>query len=501
MKRLSTSKSAVIIGAGLAGLTAAITLKTAGFKVTLLEKNSHFGGKLNSEISCGFNFELGPSLLTMPRVFEKLFQAAGKNFHHYVRLERLPLEWRAFFVDGKRIDFYSHMNQIQQKNPELGRKDINALRDYLNYSQQMFDQTREGYLRLGLDTTRDIIQHYGLFKTFRGFDVFLSMSDVIFKYISNPYLRTVLNSFSRYIGSSPYRAPAVMNLLPHIQHKFGLWHVSGGMQNLARALYLLARELGVDFYFRHQVTAADIQNRRVLAVSTDRGSIFSANYFLSNMEVIPFYQRITGEDEEFLSQYSQYEPSCSGYAIHLGVEKNYSSLTHHNLFFSSNPRDNYRSVFKNYRLPEDPTIYLTAPANSRLAAEDRQYIKILVHIPYLQQESFSPEEYQGLEKRILTKLENMGLKNLRDRIICKRVLLPEEIESFYFSNRGSLYGIVADMDKNRGLKAPKESEKYNNLFFAGSSVNPGGGMPMGVLSGRQAADKIISQEDNSDAKN
>ena len=484
-------------------MSAAIRLRTAGFQVALLEKNSHFGGKVNSYNTSGFNFELGPSLLTMPEVFEELFKTAGKNFHHYVSLQRLPLEWRSFFSDGTKIDIYSRIESIQQKNPELGKKDINSLKDYLKYSQQMFEKIREGYIKSGLDTSKEIIQHYGLFKTFRSLDVFLSMSDVVFRYISNPYLRTVLNSFSRYIGSSPYRAPAVMNLLPHVQHKFGLWQVSGGMQNLARGVYLLARELGVKFYFRHQVAAADISNNKISAVSTDRGAHFSADYFLSNMEVIPFYQKITGEDEEFLSQFSRFEPSCSGYALHLGVDKTYSRLAHHNLFFSRNPRDNYRSVFKNYNLPEDPTIYLTAPsqANSRREAEGQQYLKILVHVPYLQKEPFSPEEYEKFEERVLKKLENMGLKNLRDNIISRKALLPEDMEALYFSNRGSLYGVVADMDKNRGLKAPKKSEKYENLYFAGSTVNPGGGLPMVVLSGRQAAEKIISQEEKTHAEN
>src|SRR5699024_3881364 len=121
-------------------------------------------------------------------------------------------------------------------------------------------------------------------------------------------------------------------------------------------------------------------------------------------------------------------------------------------------------------------------------------IKILPHIPYIPDKPFTKEEYDALEERVLIKLERMGLTDLRKRTVVKDRWLPEDIERNYYSHRGAIYGTVSNRKKNRGFKHSKESEKYENLYFVGGTVNPGGGMPMVTLSGQQVSDKIYKKE-------
>jgi diapolycopene oxygenase len=211
------------------------------------------------------------------------------------------------------------------------------------------------------------------------------------------------------------------------------------------------------------------------------------------MEVIPAYERLLHEPPVFLQKLSKFEPACSGLVLHLGVDREYPQLAHHNFFFSRDPRNHSDEVFHQKVLPEDPTLYVVAPARTdpTQAPAKCENIKILPHIPYLQDRPFSREEYTSLRERVLEKLERMGLDQLRQHIIVEDMWTPEDIEERYYSNRGAIYGVVTDFKKNRGFKAPKKSSKYVNLYFVGGSVNPGGGMPMAVLSGQQVRDKIV----------
>lgn len=495
MKQRTNKKEAVIIGAGLGGLSAAISLAAEGYRVKVLEKNDHCGGKLNILKDKGFIFDLGPSILTMPYIFERLFAKVDASMEDYIPTKKLNLEWRCFFPDGKWVDLINDLDRMEKRNPELSSKDQKDLKEFMKYSQGMYELANPGYFEEGIDSTKEAVKFYGLFKAFRGFDIFSTMDDIVKRYIANPYLQDIMNFFIKYVGSSPYNAPAVLTLLPYIQNEFGLWYIPGGMHQLAEGLYQIARELEVKFKFNTEITGAEIEGQNISAFITDANEKIAADVFVSNMEVIPFYKEITEETSKFMSNYSRFEPACSGYVLHLGVSKKFPQLEHHNFFFSGDTRQHFADVFENYKLPKDPTIYLVAPSQTddKVAPEGCENLKILPHIPYIQDEPFPRQEYKKLEDRLISKLESMGLTGLEDNIIYRDVWDPHDIKDKYISNRGSIYGVVADRDKNRGFKAPKQSEKYENLYFVGGSVNPGGGMPMVTLSGQQVADTITNK--------
>ncbi len=490
------TEEVAVIGAGLGGLSAAISLAAEGYKVRVIEKNDHCGGKLNILTEEGFTFDLGPSILTMPYIFERLFAKVDASMEDYLPTLKLDLEWRTFFPEGKKIDLLNDLDKMQENNPEVSAKDQRDLQEFMNYSREMYELANPGYFEAGIDSTKEAVKFYGLFKAFRGFDIFSTMDDIVKKHIANPYLQDVMNFFIKYVGSSPYNAPAVLTLLPYIQNEFGLWYIPGGMHQLAEGLYQVARELNVQFKFNTEITGTKTEGEKLTSLITDADEEISADLYVSNMEVIPFYREVTQESSKFMSNYSRFEPACSGYVLHLGVNKKYPQLDHHNFFFSGDTRKHFADVFDNYELPHDPTIYLVAPSQTddTVAPEGCENLKILPHIPYIQDEPFTEQEYKELEDRLISKLESMGLADLRENIIYRDAWTPHDIKEKYLSNRGSIYGVVADRDKNRGFKAPKESEKYDNLYFVGGSVNPGGGMPMVTLSGQQTADIIIDND-------
>lgn len=499
-KKSGTKQSQVIvIGGGLGGLSAAISLAQKGYKVSLYEKNSHLGGKLNRLEKKGFGFDLGPSILTMPHIFERLFKQSGKEMSDYVSIKQLHFEWRSFFADGTVLDLYNDLDEMKQKNPGLTEKDLQEYKNYLKYAEKLYNATNEGYFEKGLDDLKAIISHHGLFSALRDFDYFHTMSQGIEKHVSNPYLRDMLKYYIKYVGSSAEDAPAILNVLAYVQSHLGLWYVDGGMHKLAEGLVRLAEETGVTFYTDVEVTAIETNaEKEITGIQLASGERVSAERVVSNMEVIPTYDRLLNIDPAYTKELEKtFEPAASGLVLHLGVDRLYPQLAHHNFFFSKESKQNYQSVFNKKELPEDPTIYLvnSNKTDPSQAPEGHENIKILPHIPYIQDKPFTDEEYAEFRERVLIKLENMGLTDLRKHIVLEDQWTPVDIEKTYYSTHGAIYGVVSDRKKNKGFKFPKKSDLFSNLYFVGGSVNPGGGMPMVTLSGQQVSD-IIVKEDN-----
>jgi len=484
----------VVIGAGLGGLSAAISLASEGFQVELLEKNDKVGGKLNILTKDGFTFDLGPSILTMPHIFQALFERVGKDMADYVQIQKVEPHWRNFFEDGTAIDLCEDPEKQRRELDKLGPNTAAEFQRFMAYAKKLGQETEAGYFAKGLDTLWELLKFYGPLRSLK-FDVFRCMDQGVRQFISDPKLVDILNYFIKYVGSSPYDAPALMNLMPYIQYEYGLWYVKGGMYGLARALEKLALELGVNIRLHTEVAEIQTNDRHASGVKLQNGETLEADIVVSNMEVIPAMKKLLRSSSNELKRMRRFEPSCSGLVLHLGVDRIYPQLAHHNFFYSNHPREHFDAVFKSHRLSNDPTIYLVAPCKTDpvQAPAGCEIIKILPHIPHIDPEKpLSADDYRALRERLLIKLERMGLTDLRKHIVTEEYWTPLDIQAKYYSNLGSIYGVIADRWKNMGFKAPQRSRQFKNLYFVGGSVNPGGGMPMVVLSGQLVRDKILA---------
>ncbi len=492
MQRKHQGKKVVVIGGGLGGLSAAISLATDGFDVALYEKNEKLGGKLNFADIKGFSFDLGPSIIILPHLFRRIFERAGKVMEDYVELQELQPHWRSFFEDGTVIDLHPDMSRMERELEKLG-EDAEGYWSFMEYSRRMWKFSEEAYLERGADTLPELLQGYNPSELWEGVDLRRSVYQGVARTIKDQHLRDMLAFFIKYIGSSPYDAPGHLNLLAYSQMGYGLWYVKGGMYNLARGYAKLMEELGVEVHLKAEVTSIERSGSSVTGVTLADGARVDADVVVSNMEVIPAYKRLLGEGGAMLRRYEvMFEPAASGLVLHLGVDRDYPQLEHHNFFFSRDPKRFLDTIHRRKKLPEDPNIYLVYPTktNKDIAPEGHHIIKALPHVPYIQDRPFSTQDYQDLKERVLDKLERMGLVDLRQHIVVEDMLVPEDLERMYYSNKGAIYGVVSNRWKNLSFKAPKRSEKYRNLFFVGGSVNPGGGTCMVVLSGQNVAREI-----------
>ncbi|WP_411845234.1 phytoene desaturase family protein [Roseibacillus persicicus] len=487
-----------VIGAGLGGMSAAISLRAEGYEVEVFEKNPQMGGKLNVLEQDGFTFDLGPSIFTLPAIFEDLFKRAGKKMEDYVQLDSVTPHWRNFFEDGLVLDLFEEKDLMRReldKLPGDPEQHWKELQGFLDYARKQYEVLDSGYLKEGLDGLWEFLRHYGLGKIGRDIDYRPTMSEAITQRISDPAMRSIFEYFIKYVGSSALAAPGYMNMMPIIQFDYGLWYVRGGMYKLAEGLTKLMEEMGIKVHLGADVTAITRDGKAVNGIALADGSAHPFDIVVSNMEVVPTYEKLLGEPQKFIRKLDKFKPACSGLVIHLGTDRVYPELAHHNFIFSQNQHKHFRTVFEKGQLPDDPTLYVVAPTRTdpSKAPAGCDNIKILPHIPPLNDDgSITHDDYLALRERVLDKMERVCTPDLRKHIVTEDLLTPVDIERMYRSNKGSIYGVVSDWKLNRGFKAPKTSTKYKNLYFCGGSINPGGGMPMVVLSGQKVADRIIA---------
>ncbi|MDA7881456.1 phytoene desaturase family protein [Akkermansiaceae bacterium] len=493
------SQKVAVIGSGLGGLSAAISLRAAGYEVEVFEKNERIGGKLNIKELDGYTFDLGPSIFTLPQFFEDLFQRAGKKMSDYVQLDAVTPQWRNFFEDKPTIDLYQEEDLMRAELAKLpGDLETHwrEFQDFLTYARGQYQIIDSGYFDKGLDSLWEFFKHYN-FKLFTGaIDYKNTMSQSIHERLSDPQMRLIFEYFIKYVGSSALDSPGYMNLMPIIQFDYGLWYVRGGMYNLATGLGRLMEEMDITVHLKADVEAIEKSGKSVTGIRLADGTAHSADIVVSNMEVIPCYQKLLGEPQSFTRKLEKFAPACSGIVLHLGTDRVFPELAHHNFFYSDNQHKHFQTVFHKKQLPDDPTLYVVAPTRTdpTKAPEGCDNIKILPHIPPLEDNSgISHDDYVALKDRCIDKMERCGFKGLRDSIVTEDFLTPVDIERMYRSNQGSIYGVVTNWKKNYGFKAPKTSTKYDNLYFTGGSTNPGGGMPMVILSGQKCADRIMKR--------
>ncbi len=494
-----SSHRVTVIGAGLGGISAAISLKAAGYDVEVFEKNGQIGGKLNVMEKDGFTFDLGPSIFTLPQFFQDLFERAGKKMEDYVQLDAVTPHWRNLFENKPTIDLYQEEDLMRREldklpgDPEAHWREFKA---FLTYGREQYDIVNDGYFDKGLDNLWEFISYYKLKLLGGKIDYKNTMSESIHQRLSDPQLRMIFEYFIKYVGSSAMDSPGYMNLMPMIQFDYGLWYVRGGMYNLAKGLGKLMEEMGIPIHLNADVEAIEKSGKQVTGIRMTDGTVHPSDIIVSNMEVIPAYKKLLNEPISFTRKLEKFAPACSGIVLHIGTDKIFPQLAHHNFFYSEDQHKHFDTVFHKKQLPQDPTLYVVAPTRTdpSKAPEGCDNIKILPHIPPLEEGSdITHEDYAALKERCIDKMERCGLTGLRESIVVEDLLTPVDIERMYRSNRGSIYGVVTDWKLNYGFKAPKTSTRYKNLYFTGGSTNPGGGMPMVVLSGQQCADRIIKR--------
>lgn len=498
---MNDKRVAVVIGAGLGGLSAAIRLAARGWQVAVYDGSDYVGGKAGTMTRDGYRFDTGPSLVTMPGVFEDLFRVAGRDLADYVTLIPLPEVCRYFYPDGVSLSAWADEERFARELHERAGENPANLKRFLDYSSRIYSIAADMFLNRSLHEASSYVRFGFLASLFRlpGIDPLRTMAQSVERHFETPHARQLFERYATYNGSDPFQTPATLNIIPHVEYRGGAYAVEGGIHAIPRALEQLARELGVHIHRGERVEQItwrqDKRRRRVTGVSVN-GAHVPAQAVVCNADVTIAYRDLLSEpDAPELLRYESLEPSSSALVFYWGVGRECPELSHHNIFFSRDYRSEFRQIFEEGVCPDDPTVYvnITSKSSPADAPDQGENWFVLVNAPYDNGQDWSAEAERVRKTALATISSRIGV-DVEKHIETEAVMTPADIAERTSSYRGSLYGISSNSRTAAFLRHPNRSKRYHGLYFCGGSCHPGGGMPLVVSGGRIVSDLILHHE-------
>jgi phytoene desaturase len=481
----------IVVGAGLGGLATAIRLAAQGRSVTLLEKNERVGGKLNRVQEAGYTFDTGPSLLTMPWVIEELFVAAGRQMGDYLTLEQIEPTCRYVWPDGTQFNAWQRLPQLIQEIERISPADLPNFFRFLAHTARIYAAVADTFLLKPFDGLAELLTPKLVWNGPR-IDALRTVDSAVRSFFRSPYLRQVFNRYATYNGSSPYLSPATFNVIAYIELAEGGWYVRGGMYALAEALLRLARELGVEVRTCASVAHLLRDGTSVRGVRLQSGEEIPAAQVVVNADPRYAYRALLPDQAAMAVRLERLEPSCSGFVLFLGVDRDYPQLAHHNIFFSADYQREFAAIFEKGVPAADPTVYVAATCrtDAEHAPPGQMNLFVLVNAPALGPRVRWEREAQAYKDLVLAKLERMGLAGLNDAIRYEQIWTPASIAARYNAAGGAIYGLASNNPFSAFLRPPLRAKELQNLYFVGGGTHPGGGIPLVLLSGRAVAERI-----------
>lgn len=487
-------KRAAVIGAGIGGMAAAIRLALKGYETHLYEKNGSVGGKIGEMRINGCRFDTGPSLFTLPDLVDELFALAGEDPREHFRYIPLESSCRYFWEDGTVLNAWTDRHRFAEEAERITGEPGENILGFLDECAELYDLTAGIFIFSPFYQLENFRrpESRNVARNFRKLNTFSTMHGVISRRFRNKKLIQLFDRYATYNGSSPYRAPGTLNVIAHLEHNMGAFFPEKGMREIVDALEGLAARCGVIIHTGMEVLSVTDKEGDVTGVRTADG-VIPASVVVSDIDVIPFYRELMKAEGAARRQERQ-ERSTSALIFYWVMNRRFDQLDLHNIFFSSDYPGEFNALRRG-EVTADPTVYLFA--SSRVVPSDAPAGKdnwfVMINVPYDRGQKW-PEVVREARKNIMGTLSRRLGCNIEAAVEAERILDPPLIEELTASHRGALYGSSSNSRFAAFRRHPNVKRKYENLWFVGGSVHPGGGIPLCLASARIACDMIPTAE-------
>jgi len=478
----------VVVGAGLAGLSAALRLAGAGRKVTVVERESVPGGRNGLLNKGGFAFDTGPSVLTMPDLIADALACVGEDIKDWLDLVPLKPLYRAFYDDGSQLDVHADTNQMKEEIAKsISNEEAAGYGRYVEFVTKLYKYEMNDFIDRNIDSPFNLLTpNLARLIALGGFR---RLAPKVNQFLKDPRTQKVYSFQAMYAGVSPQQALAIYAVIAYMDSVNGVFFPKGGMHAVPRALAGAAQKHGVTFKYNTTVTSVEKQNGRATAVITENGERITCDVVVLNPDLPVAWRDLLGKQPLSVKRL-KYSPSCA--TLLIGSNRSYNHLAHHNIHFGKSWDGVFDELIKKKTLMSDPSILVTVPSKDdpSLAPAGKTSYYVLFPTPNLSADIDWKKIGPKYRDEMIKALEDRGYNGFGDGIEVEHLTTPLDWQDQGMA-QGAPFASAHTFFQTGPFRPRNLAKGYENVVFAGSGTQPGVGVPMVLISGRLAAERIV----------
>lgn len=480
-----------VIGAGIGGLAIAIRLAAKGHQVTVFEKNSYPGGKIAQLYTQGYRFDTGPSLFTLPEWVDELFHLCNKHTEDYFTYSQVKNNCKYFYPDGTVFNFYHDQELLKQEILNRTTEAPEHIYTRLATAKEVYEISAPVFLLSSFHKLSNFNTppYKQIARKLHKLDFFWTMHQANQSSFTDPHMIQLFDRYATYNGSDPYRAPATLNMIAHLENNIGAFFPAKGMYHIADSLYRLATHMGVQFNFKTGIEEILIRDKQAVGLRTSSGEDIPFDRIVSDVDTKQVATRLL-KNHPLKNRLQKASLSSSALIFYWGIKKQFPDLDLHNILFSADYPEEFRKIFRDKGITGDPTIYIFI--SSKQVPEDApagcENWFVMINVPADQGQDWD-ELIPKARRQIIAKINRFLQTDIEKYIETEQTASPLTIEKNTYSMHGALYGTASNSIFSAFLRHPNFLRKIAHLYFVGGSVHPGGGIPLCLASA-----KIVEQE-------
>ena len=485
-------KHILIVGAGPGGLTAGMLLAHRGFRVTIVEKNDHVGGR-NAELRLdGFSFDLGPTFLHQKFCLDEIFAETGRASDELLEFVDLKPMTRLSWGDTA-LQTYSDATamtaEVERVFPGSSEGFSRYMREHAEKFRKIYPCLQRPYQTLGSYLSPNLLRALPYVLTRR------SLHDVLGDYFKEERLKLAFTFQAKYLGMSPWHCPALFSILSFTEYRFGIYHVQGGLNRISHAMAKVFTDLGGELRLNSPVARLLCAGRNLTGVELENGGRIDADAVVVNADYGHAATRLFGERNESDARMRRRKFSCSTFMLYLGVDRLYQDEPHHHIIFADDYRANVADIQSERRVSDDMSVYVrnSCVTDPHVAPPGQSGLYVLV--PTINaRHGFDWENHrEEYADKVLQRIEQRtSMKDLRKHVVARRIITPDDWQSssIYL---GATFNLAHTLDQMLYLRPHNRYQGFNNCYLVGGGTHPGSGLPTIYESGRISANLICEQ--------
>jgi phytoene desaturase len=483
---------AVVIGAGLGGLAAAIRMGARGYRVTVLEKLDQPGGRARTFHKDGFTFDAGPTIITAPFLLDELWTTAGRKFSDDVKLKALEPFYTIRFDDGDTFTCQSDADKMRAEVSRISPSDLEGYETFMAESEAIY---KIGFEELGHVPFAKLSNMAAILPDLVKLGAWRSVHGHVSKHIKHPKLRMALSFHPLFVGGNPFRTTSIYSLIAFLERRFGVHCAMGGTGAIVTAMVKLIESQGSEVICNAGVDRIITQNRRATAVQLSNGKTMAADIIVSNADSASTYLKLVPEQDRKRWTNRKLEKSrysMSLFVWYFGTNRQYTDVPHHTIVMGPRYHQLIEDIFERKILARDCSLYLHRPTASdpSLAPQGCDSFYILSPVPNQDSKIDWAAQAEPYRQLVAKRLHETMMPGFESSIVTQRIMTPLDFQHDLSSHKGAAFGLEPVLTQSAWFRPHNQSEDIENLFLVGAGTHPGAGVP-GVLSSARVLDSVV----------